>query len=116
MPRQKIEFQCTECHKIFDFNLNIGLNGNYRVHCPNCGHVHYRQVKEGKITDTRFPDNHESILIEDIQPMKASCRDFKKETRESVAYYVQTPEDVPMAAFGFLRRLWEEKFSARVDI
>jgi DNA-directed RNA polymerase subunit RPC12/RpoP len=115
MPRQKFEFQCTECHKIFDINLNVALNGNYRIHCPNCGHVHYREIKKGAITDTRFPDNHESILVEDIYPMKASCRDFKKTVPEDVMYCVQKPEDAPGAAMGFLRRLWLEKFSARVE-
>ena len=96
----KHEFVCTECQKHFDITLNMALNGNYRIHCPNCGHVHYRTVKNGQITDTRFPDNHESILVEDIRPMKASCRDHPK-------------EKVPEVERGFLSNLWAEIFSAR---
>jgi hypothetical protein len=78
----------------------MSLDGNYRVHCPNCGHVHYRTVKKGVITDTRFPDNHESILVEDIYPMKSSCRDFQEEK----------PEDSEVSG-NFLRQLWKERFS-----
>lgn len=100
MPRVKKEFLCTECHKYFDIKLNMSLDGNYRVHCPNCGHVHYRTVKKGVITDTRFPDNHESILVEDIYPMKSSCRDFQEEK----------PEDSEVSG-NFLRQLWKERFS-----
>jgi len=111
MPRQKFEFTCTECHKIFDFNLNVALNGNYRIHCPNCGHIHYRVVENGKITDDRFPDRSETILVEDICPMKASCRDFKKTKPEDCFFHVANPEDEPKVAQGFLRRLWHEKFS-----
>ena len=111
MPRQKFEFQCTECNKIFDFNLNLALNGNYRIHCPNCGHIHYRVIEKGKITDTRFPDRSETILIEDICPMKASCRDFRKTKPEDYYEHVAKPEDAPGAAQGFMTRLWREKFS-----
>jgi DNA-directed RNA polymerase subunit RPC12/RpoP len=101
MPRQLFEFQCTECQKIFDFNLNTSLNGNYRIHCPNCGHIHYRTVKDGKITNDRFPQNDCKILIEDIVPTKSSCRDISKEK----------PEHVSVKPKGFIHRLWKEKFS-----
>jgi len=105
MPRQKFEFRCTECDKYFDINLNTALEGNYRVHCPNCGHIHYRKVDKGRITDVRFtnePERNNIFIIEDIVPMKSSCRDFKTEK----------PED--FSEHGFLSRLWHEKFSARV--
>ena len=84
MPREKFEFYCSGgCGKYFDFVLNTSLNGNYRIHCPNCNHVHYRVIKDGKITEKRFPDNADQILIEDIMPMKSSCRDFQKEKEET---------------------------------
>lgn len=102
MARQKFEFMCTECHKYFDFIMNTSLNGNYRIHCPNCGHVHYRGVKNGAITEARFTndsDKDNTYIIEDIVPMKASCRDFQKE------------KAVPPER-EFMHRLWEEYFSA----
>ena len=102
MPRQKFEFSCTNCQKYFDFNLNTTLNGNYRIHCPNCGHIHYRQVNNGAITDNRFTDGHDDqILVEDIVPMVSSCRDYQKETAE----------DNSLNARGFVKRLWSELFS-----
>lgn len=101
MPRQKFEFYCSNCGKYFDVNLNTSLDGNYRVHCPNCGHTHYRVLKSGKITDTRFPENDDRILIDDIRPMKSSCRDFQTET----------PKDSAPTVEGFLSRLWKERFA-----
>jgi len=98
MPMTKTEFMCTNCQKYFDVPMNTSLNGNYRIHCPLCGHVHYRTVKDGDITDTRFPQNDSVILYEDILPMKSSCRDFSKET----------DLDGARSAEGFVRRLWKE--------
>lgn len=100
MPHVKKEFYCTECHKYFDIKLNMSLDGNYRIHCPNCNHIHYRMVKKGVITDTRFPDNHESVLVEDIYPMKSSCRDVQKETEKD-----------SVVSGNFLYQLWKERFS-----
>lgn len=100
MAKIKKEFYCNECRKYFDIKLNISLDGNYRVHCPNCGHIHYRTVKKGVITDQRFPDNHESILIEDIYPMKSSCRDLQKEV-----------DGRPMTDAQIIKSLWADRFS-----
>jgi len=100
VSKQLMEFRCTECSKIFDIMMNLSLNGNYRIHCPNCLHIHYRKVVKGKITDQRFPENH-GILIEDIWPMKSACRDYSKET---VLDSIET-------AAGYTHRLWREKFS-----
>lgn len=99
--RVKVEFYCNECYKYFDIKLNMSLNGNHRVHCPNCGHVHYRKIKDGEITDVRFFENQDSPIVDDLQPMRASCRDSQKETREE---NLQTSK-------GFLKRLWKDRFS-----
>ena len=101
MAKVKKEFMCTECSKYFDVKLNISLDGNYRIHCPNCGHVHYRMVVKGIITGDRFLDHHESVLIEDIYPMKSSCRDAQQETEKD-----------SVVNGSFLHQLWKEKFSA----
>lgn len=101
----KHEFYCSGgCGKYFDFMLNMALNGAYRIHCPDCGHIHYRVVKNGKITDDRFTDNPESLVIEDISPMKSSCRDAQKDEAR----------DVSIEARGFMYRLWKEKFSGQL--
>lgn len=101
MARVKHEFYCTCCCKYFDIKMNLNLDGNYRIHCPNCGHVHYRQIVKGKITNTRFPVNDCKILIEDIYPMKSSSRDYQKETIE----------ENTQSAGGFMKRLWTDRFS-----
>lgn len=102
--RQKVEFHCTSCGKYFDIKLNMKLNGNHRVHCPNCEHVHYRKIENGEITGDRFFDNKDSPIIDDLRPMKAACRDYQKETIE---------ENMSTGK-GFMKRLWKEKFSSRV--
>ena len=107
MAKVTHEFYCTECHRYFDIKLNMGLDGNYRIHCPNCEHVHYRTVDKGKITEQRFPHNDDKILIEDIRPMKASCRDYQKETELDSDFNVKSKA-------GFMHRLWVDRHSGKL--
>lgn len=103
MARVTFEFYCMECSKYFDVKLDMSTNGYYRIHCPNCGHIHYRSVVNGKITDERFttrPDK-DTPLIDDIYPMKSSCRNNQQET------YLDNVQSTE----GFMARLWKEKFS-----
>lgn len=104
MTKVRHEFFCTECSKYFDIKLNIALDGNYRIHCPNCQHVHYRSVRKGVITEDRFVKDDCKLLIEDIVPMRSSCRDYQTETRL----------DQDHVGEGFLHRLWVERFSGRI--
>lgn len=108
MAREKKEFQCTECHKFFDFMINTALNGQYRIHCPKCGHVHYRHVKDGAITEDRFTNDSSrdnDIIIEDIVPMPSSCRDTPKE---------QIKDAEQVTGQGFMHRLWSNIYSGRI--
>lgn len=94
------EFYC-HCGKYFDVKLNMSLNGNHRIHCPDCGHIHYRKIENGQITGDRFTENLDSPLVDDLYPMKAACRDFQKEIHD----------DCAETEAGFMKRLWKEKFS-----
>ena len=103
--RQVIQFYCQECRKYFDVKLNMELNGNHRVHCPNCKHIHYRMIKDGMITEARFTENsNNEYIVDDLFPMKACCRDTQNET----------PEKAAPTGKGFMSRLWSERFSSRV--
>lgn len=97
----KNEFFCPECGKYFTFYLSLELNQNYRIHCPNCKHHHYRKVERGTITEIRILDNLKEFFIADICPMKSSCRDYSEEEDRNSYFYHQ-------AAKGFLYRLWME--------
>jgi hypothetical protein len=51
---EKQELYCHACDRYVQFDLDLSVDGDYRLDCPNCGHDHYRVVKKGKITDVRF--------------------------------------------------------------
>ena len=69
--RKHIEFYCEECDHYTFCWLNMNLNGNHLMNCPNCGHKHYRVVKGGIITAERhndcMPELHEIVA------MKSAC-------------------------------------------
>lgn len=95
------DFFCPECHKHFVFSLSLTLNQNYRIHCPNCGHTHYRKVENGEITKIRIMDNLDEAFVADIRPLKSSCRDYGVDDDRDSYYYHRAGE-------GFLYRLWKE--------
>lgn len=45
---------CTNCQRRFLAELNLELNGNHRIACPLCQHIHYRVVKDGVVTEDRW--------------------------------------------------------------
>ena len=54
---ERIEAQelfCQECQQYVRFPMNLSLDGNHEITCPKCGHVHYRVVKKGVITEDRY--------------------------------------------------------------
>jgi len=115
--RVRLEFYCNECYKYFYVKLNKSLNGNYRIHCPNCKHVHYRRVENGIATDERFPQNDDKILIEDIRPMKSAIRDEQEEKVEDNVKELSNPtdkKDILSVAKSFLRQSWFEKNAAKI--
>jgi len=32
----------------------MDINGNHEIECPHCGHIHYRVVEDGRVTDDRY--------------------------------------------------------------
>ena len=54
MSRISQEFYCGECSGYFVVRLNIALNHEAEIVCPNCGHEHCRVVRNGIITEARW--------------------------------------------------------------
>jgi DNA-directed RNA polymerase subunit RPC12/RpoP len=50
----RTEESCTECRKVIVAKINFDINGNHRIVCPHCGHVHFRVIKDGKMTGERW--------------------------------------------------------------
>lgn len=54
-PRiERQELWCHDCERYVQFDMDLSLNGNHVLECPNCGHEHCRVVENGKITDIRW--------------------------------------------------------------
>jgi len=61
---ERQEIHCHDCQQYVQFDIDLSLNGNHVLECPNCGHEHCRVVKEGIITEDRWDSrNGQSIFI-----------------------------------------------------
>jgi len=52
--KERQELYCHECGGYVQFDLDLSVDGEYKLECPKCGHEHYRVVKGGVITDQRW--------------------------------------------------------------
>ena len=48
------ELWCHACSRYVQFSIDLELDGNHVLECPNCGHEHCRVVKDGEITGIRW--------------------------------------------------------------
>ena len=52
--RRRQELYCHACDRNVLFVVDMELDGNHVLNCPNCGHEHCRVVKDGVITGDRW--------------------------------------------------------------
>lgn len=58
------ELHCHACNRYVRFKMDMSLDGNHVLNCPNCGHEHCRVVKNGRITEDRWDSrNGGSIMV-----------------------------------------------------
>lgn len=50
----KTDMDCHNCKNDFIAQLDMGLDGDYTVVCPYCGHHHCRKVRNGQVTEDRW--------------------------------------------------------------
>ncbi len=48
------EIYCHNCDRYVQFPIDLSMNGNHVLHCPNCNHEHCRVVRGGVITGDRW--------------------------------------------------------------
>jgi len=54
MDTRETEMFCHDCRNDFTAELDMDINGNHEIECPHCGHIHYRVVEDGRVTDDRY--------------------------------------------------------------
>ena len=60
---ERQELYCHDCDKYVQFDIDLSLNGNHVLNCPNCDHEHCRVVKNGKITDIRWDQRNKNVYV-----------------------------------------------------
>jgi hypothetical protein len=48
------EIYCHACDGYIRISLDYSLSGNHEVPCPECGHIHWRVIKDGEVTEDRY--------------------------------------------------------------
>lgn len=72
MARAAHEFDCTECRYFNYPMLDETFNGNYTIRCGNCGHDHYRVIKNGVVTADRHDKYQPAAEVIHVMPSATS--------------------------------------------
>lgn len=59
---ERQELHCHDCDRYVQFDIDVELNGNHVLNCPNCGHEHCRVVNDGIISDQRWDSRNGNIV------------------------------------------------------
>lgn len=59
----KQELWCHECGKYVQFPIDLSMNGNHVLNCPNCDHEHCRVVENGRITSARWASRNRTHQV-----------------------------------------------------
>jgi hypothetical protein len=85
------DMYCHACSKNFLATINYDLNGNHQIECPHCHHIHFRVVKDGRVTGDRYDSDARTSQVGD-------GRSMWKSTTEPIATHP--------TANSLLRDLW----------
>ncbi len=73
--KEKQELHCHNCSKYVQFELDLEMNGNHVLKCPNCGHEHCRVVTDGKITGDRWDQRNDFFRVQAATSTASSIYD-----------------------------------------
>src|SRR3972149_3368507 len=91
----RTDINCTNCNKNFIAEIDFSLDGNHIVNCPYCDHEHYREIKNGQVTDIRWSSQSPQIRI--------SPKSVWKSDNEPI---------VTSTAGSFIREAWLRKLDS----
>lgn len=74
---ERQELHCHNCGRYVQFTLDVSMNGNHVLNCPNCDHEHCRVVKDGRITDIRWDQrNGPTIQVSQLTTTSSTSSTF----------------------------------------
>ena len=57
------ELYCHACDKYVQFETPDDVHARVSLSCPNCGHMHYRVVRNGRITSDRWASANRQLPV-----------------------------------------------------
>jgi DNA-directed RNA polymerase subunit RPC12/RpoP len=94
----RTDMSCHMCSNSFIAVIDFDLTGDHEIECPHCGHIHYRAVKDGKVTESRYSYDSRPRQVSDDEN-----RNLWKAKTEKIASMT--------SAQVFLRDMWLRKES-----
>jgi hypothetical protein len=108
------EFYCGECEGYIDVKLNMSLNFEVQIVCPNCKHEHARCIRKGVIYEQ---GRGQSPVKDKIMPVASAYhKEPKTKKMLNAKDWGDRRDGVPVqqnTAREMLVELWYERFGGR---
>jgi len=101
--KERQELWCHECQRYVQFDIDVSLNGNHVIICPNCGHEHCRVVKDGVVTEVRW-DSRNGAGTSGVQTYMTTGA--TSTNASTYATYTGTTNSVTSASTQFTYGAW----------
>jgi DNA-directed RNA polymerase subunit RPC12/RpoP len=59
----RTDMHCHNCGKNFLARIDFDIEGNHEVECPICGHIHFRVIVAGVITEERWNSSYSTVRV-----------------------------------------------------
>ena len=105
------EFFCNDCGGYFRVKLNMALNINVEVVCPECGRKHPRVVENGRI----YEKGNSSGVVEEIHTTKSaySKEPLHKNIQPGARDGKVIESDADLIRDAYVRELWTDHYGGR---
>ncbi len=105
---ERQELYCHECMKNVQFDLDVEFDGNHEIKCPNCGHIHYRVVRDGQVTDERYNSSYGVVTVTATSTSSSTMSPYYTYATTSTTL---TSSGVATPLTGILYSSWSNKTS-----
>jgi len=97
---ERQELHCHACNRYVQFDLDMSLNGNHVLTCPNCKHEHCRVVNNGRITSNRWDQRN------GLSTFYISTTTISSSTSSTYDTYISQTTSTTVTAGAYLYDAW----------
>lgn len=88
--KTRTDLYCHNCSNNFIAELDFDINGDHKIQCAYCSHIHYRKIQDGKITEARWSSDNDSRSDNSYPALKVWKSDVIVAQTSSASHFMRS--------------------------